>query len=182
MSTYEELVAEGYRLLHEQDVDQALDISRELQKLDALAPEGYVLEGEVMQKLNQFDHSIRLFGKALEIDPEAARVYNFRGYALMQKESAEEATRDFERAIELGDLPEAHRNLVLCQLLQEKGSEAIDYLIGRIRKDPRDVENWILMGDIMKKGGHADKARTYYEQALKMDPENEYAQRQLEED
>jgi tetratricopeptide (TPR) repeat protein len=181
MSTYEELVVNGYRMLHEQDVDQALDISRDLQQLDALATEGYVLEGEVMQKLNQFDHCVRLFSKALEIDPEAARVYNLRGYALMQKELIAEAVGDFERAIELEDLPEAHRNLVLCRVLEEKGAEAIDYLIGRIRKDPRDVENWILMGDIMKRGGQTDKARSYYEQALKMDPENEYAQRQLEE-
>ena len=34
---------------------------------------------------------------------------------------------------------------------------------------------------MIMKGGQSDKARTYYEQALNIDPENEYAQRQLEE-
>jgi|TARA_B100001093_G_C26719666_1_gene967263 Tfp pilus assembly protein PilF len=37
------------------------------------------------------------------------------------------------------------------------------------------------MGDMIMKGGQNDKARTYYEQAIKIDPDNEYAQRQLEE-
>jgi Tfp pilus assembly protein PilF len=36
------------------------------------------------------------------------------------------------------------------------------------------------MGDLMKKGGHDEKAKTYYEQALKMDPGNEYVKDLLE--
>ncbi|MDX1642086.1 MAG: tetratricopeptide repeat protein, partial [Balneolaceae bacterium] len=60
-----------------------------------------------------------------------------------------------------------------------KGQEAISYLLDRIRSQPQDVENWILMGDLMKKGGHDQKALTYYEQALKMDPENAYVKDQL---
>jgi Flp pilus assembly protein TadD len=119
--------------------------------------------------------------KALAIDPESARLYNLRGYAYLQKEALKEAREDIERAISLQDLAVAHRNLVLCMFLEEKGGEALQYLIGRIKHNPSDVENWILMGDIMKKGGDHDKARTYYEQVLKMDPDNEYAQKQLEE-
>ena len=38
------------------------------------------------------------------------------------------------------------------------------------------------MGDMIKRGGQADKAATYYEQALKIDPDNDYARRQLEEE
>ena len=55
-----------------------------------------------------------------------------------------------------------------------QGQDAITYLLDRIRTEPSDVENWILMGDLMKKGGHDAKARTYYEQAQKMDPDNDY--------
>ena len=179
--TIEEQIEEGYRLLHEDDIDHALDVSRQIQKEKPDAPEGFALEAEVMQKLNQWDPSIKALNKALALDPESARLYNLRGYAYLQKEALKEAREDIERAISLQDLAVAHRNLVLCMFLEEKGGEALQYLIGRIKQNPSDVENWILMGDIMKKGGDHDKARTYYEQVLKMDPDNEYAQKQLEE-
>jgi Tfp pilus assembly protein PilF len=35
------------------------------------------------------------------------------------------------------------------------------------------------MGDLMQRAGQEEKARTYYQQARKMDPDNEYVQKQL---
>ncbi len=178
--SFEEKHKQGYELLHEKDLDRSLDMARDLQKLNPNAPEGFTLEAEVMQKLNQWDASIKSLNKAIELDPEDGRLYNLRGYAHLNKDKPEEAHSDLEKAIALDNLPSAHRNIVLYKLMIEKGQEAIAYLLDRIRAEPRDVENWILMGDLMKKGGHDAKARTYYEQALKMDPDNEYVRKLLE--
>lgn len=178
--SFEEKHKKGYELLHEQDLDMSLDMARELQKMNPDAAEGYTLEGEIMQKLDQWEMSIKSFDKALAIEPENGRLYNLRGYSYLNMENVKESEEDLNRAINLSDLPTAHRNLVLFKLMNGDGPGAINYLIGRIKADPRDVENWILMGDLMKKGGHDEKARSYYEQALKMDPENEYARKQLE--
>ncbi len=177
--SFEETHKEGYELLHEKDLDSSLDIARKLQKMKPDAPEGYTLEAEVMQKLNQWDASIKSLNEAIEIDAESGRLYNLRGYAFLNKDELEKAKEDFGRAISLDNLPSAHRNLVLYKLMTGKGHEAITYLLDRIRTEPRDVENWILMGDLMKKGGHDEKAKTYYEQALKMDPGNEYVKELL---
>ncbi len=177
--SFEEKHKLGYELLHERDLDKSLDTARELQKTDRNAPEGYTLEGEVMQKLNQWEQSIKSFSEALERDTENARLYNLRGYSYLNNDQPEKAKEDFEKAVNLEDLPGAHRNIVLYKLMSGNGQEAIQYLLDRIRKDPRDVENWILMGDLMKKGGHEEKAKTYYEQARKMSPDNEYVKNQL---
>ena len=177
--SFEETHKEGYELLHEKDLDSSLDIARKLQKMKPDAPEGYTLEAEVMQKLNQWDASITSLNEAIEIEAESGRLYNLRGYAFLNKDELEKAKEDFDRAIALDNLPSAHRNLVLYKLMTGKGNEAITYLLDRIRTEPRDVENWILMGDLMKKGGHDEKAKTYYEQALKMDPGNEYVKELL---
>lgn len=177
--SFEETHKEGYELLHEKDLDSSLDIARKLQKMKPDAPEGYTLEAEVMQKLNQWDASIKSLNEAIETDAESGRLYNLRGYAFLNKDELEKAKEDFDRAIALDNLPSAHRNLVLYKLMTGKGQEAISYLLDRIRTEPRDVENWILMGDLMKKGGHDEKAKTYYEQALKMDPGNEYVKELL---
>ncbi len=170
----------GYQLLHDKDLDSSLDTARQLQKMKPDAPEGYTLEAEVMQKLNQWDASISSLNDAIDRDLDSGRLYNLRGYAYLNKDDLEKARQDFERAVSLDNLPSAHRNMVLYKLMTGKGNEAISYLLDRIRTDPRDVENWILMGDLMKKGGHEEKARSYYEQALKMDPDNEYVMNLLE--
>lgn len=178
--SFEEKHKEGYELLHEKDLDKSLDMARRLQSMKSDAPEGFTLEAEVMQKLNQWDSSIKSLNEAIELDGENGRLYNLRGYAFLNMDEPEKAKEDFDRAIKLDDLPGAHRNLVLYKLMSGKGKEAIQYLLDRIKAQPADVENWILMGDLMKKGGHDQKAKSYYEQANKMDPNNEYVKEQLE--
>ena len=178
---FEEKLNRGFELLRDKDIDHSLDIARELQKEDPESHEAYYLEALVMQQLNQYDMSLESITKAMKIEDTNATYYNLRGNLHMQKEDLEDAEKDFDKAIELGDLSAAHRNKVMLMLMTDRGQDAIPYLIGRIKKDPQDAENWILMGDMIKRGGQDDKARTYYEQALKINPNNEYAQRQLEE-
>ena len=179
--SFEERHKKGYELLHEKDLDESLDVARELQRINPDAPEGYTLEGEVMQKLNQWDSSVKSFSDAVERDEDNGRLFNLRGYSYLNLDKPDKAKEDLERAIALDDLPAAHRNMVLHKLMSGEGQKAIQYLLNRIRSTPKDVENWILMGDLMKKGGHEQKAKTYYEQALKMDPGNEYVKDLLDE-
>lgn len=178
---FEEQLEEGLALLHEGDYDHALDISHQLQKMEPDSVDGYHLEAMVMQKLNQWEKSIKALDKAVKYDTEKSGLYNLRGFANLQLENLEDARKDFEKAIDLDDSPAAHRNLVLYKIMSDQGNEAISYLLDRIRNNPKDVENWILMGDLMHRAGQDAKAKTYYEQAQKMDPENDYVKEQLAE-
>lgn len=177
---FEEKLNRGFELLREKEIDYALDIARELQKENEDSHEAYYLEALVMQQLNQWDVSLEAINKALELADENGMYLNLRGNLYMQKEELEKAESDFDKAIDLDDNSAAHRNKVMLMLMTNRGQEAIPYLINRIKQDPQDSENWILMGDMIKKGGQDDKARTYYEQALKIDPNNEYAKKQLD--
>jgi len=179
--TFEEQLEEGLSLLHEGDYDHALDISYQLQKMESQNADGYHLEGMVFQKLNQWEKSIEALEKAIKRNDQKSGFYNLRGFANLQLENLDEAKEDFDKAIDLDDSASAHRNLVLYKIMDDQGNEAITYLLGRIKENPKDVENWILMGDLMQRAGQGAKARTYYEQAKKMDPENEYVANQLAE-
>lgn len=176
---FEEQLEEGLSLLREEDYDHALDISHQLQKMEPESVDGYHLEAMVMQKLNQWEKSIKALDKAITKNDEKSGLYNLRGFANLQLENLEKAKKDFVKAIDLDDSPAAHRNLVLYKIMSDQGNEAITYLLDRIRKSPKDVENWILMGDLMQRAGQDAKAKTYYEQAQKMDPDNEYVKEQL---
>lgn len=178
--TYEQQLEEGMDLMREGDYDPALDISRRLQKMEPDTSDGYHLEGMVFQKLNQWEKSIEALDKAIEVEQEKSRYYNLRGFGHLQLEELDQAKKDFDKAIDLDDSPAAHRNLVLYKIMSDQGNEGIQYLLKRIKADPQDIENWILMGDLMQRAGQKKKALTYYEQANKMDPDNEYVKNQLE--
>lgn len=178
---FEEQLEEGLALLQEGDYDHALDIAHQLQKSEPEYSDGFHLEGLVFQKLNQWEKSIEALSKAIKLEKEKSGYYNLRGFASLQLENLEEAKTDFDKAIDLDDSPAAHRNLVLYKIMSDQGNEAISYLLDRIKSNPKDVENWILMGDLMQRAGQGTKAKTYYEQARKMDPSNEYVKEQLEE-
>lgn len=178
---YEDQLEEGLALLHEGDYDHALDISHRLQKMEPDTADGFHLEAMVFQKLNQWEKSIDALDTAIELEDQKSGYYNLRGFAQLQLDELEPAREDFEKAIDLDDSPAAHRNLVLYKIMSDKGNKAITYLLDRIKNNPKDVENWILMGDLMQRAGQGDKARTYYQQAQKMDPDNEYVQKQLAE-
>lgn len=178
---FEEQLEEGLSLLKEGDYDHAIDISHQLQKMEPEQADGYHLEAMVFQKLNQWEKSIKVLNTAIKLEEEHSGYYNLRGFANLQLDNLEEAQEDFEKSIDLDDSPAAHRNLVLYKIMSDKGNEAITYLLNRIKQNPKDVENWILMGDLMQRAGQAAKAKTYYQQAQKMDPENEYIQQQLAE-
>lgn len=177
---FEEKLNKGFELFHEKEIDYALDTARELQKENPESHEAFYLEALVMQQLNQYTISMEAIEKAIELDEDNAPYYNLRGNLHMQLEELKDAEKDFDKAIELNDVPAAHRNKVMLMLMTDRGQKAIPYLLERIKANPQDAENWILMGDMIQKGGQPDKARTYYEQALKIDPDNEYAKRQIE--
>lgn len=176
---YEEQLEEGMSLLDEGDFDFALDVSRRLQKMEPDTADGYHLEAMVFQKLNQWEKSIQALDTAIKLQDQKSGYYNLRGFARLQLEELNEARDDFKKAIDLDDSPAAHRNLVLYKIMNDQGNEGMTYLLKRIQDNPEDVENWILMGDLMQRAGQNTKARSYYQQAYKMEPDNEYVQKQL---
>jgi len=178
---YEDQLDEGLAVLKDEDYDHALDISHKLQKMEPNTSDGYHLEAMVFQKLNQWEKSTQALDTAVALDKEKSGYYNLRGFAKLQLDDAESAKEDFEKAIDLDDSPAAHRNLVLYMIMDDQGNEAIEYLLNRIKENPKDVENWILMGDLMQRAGQDAKAQTYYQQAQKMAPDNEYIRKQLSE-
>ncbi len=177
---FENKLKEGVELLNENKYKESLDIAKELQEQEPDEADAYRLEAMVMQKQNQWENSEEALDNAIECDDTKSNLYNLRGFARLNQEKLDEAEEDFKKAIEIDDSAAAHRNLVLHKIMNNDTNEGLTYLLQRIKEDPQDIENWILMGDLMQRAGQGDKAKSYYEQAQKMDPENEYVKKQIE--
>ncbi len=176
---YEDQLEEGLSLLREGDFDHALDIAHQLQKKEPEYADGFHLEGLVFQKLNQWEKSLEALEKAIDLEEDNSGYYNLRGFANMQLENLDQAIEDFNKAIDLDDSPAAHRNKVLYMIMNGDAPKANEYLLNRIKQNPKDVENWILMGDLLQRAGQDEKAMGFYQQARKIDPDNEYIKEQL---
>jgi Flp pilus assembly protein TadD len=177
---FEELLEKATKLIEQKEFDEALKVAKELQKEDPESADGFHVEAIAKQHQQEWEDSVYALDKAIDKSPYDAGLFNLRGFAEMSMSRYAKAEEDFNQAIELEDFEPAHRNLILLKILQDKGNEAINYLLERIKSNPKDVENWILMGDLMMRGGQEEKAKTYYAQAQKMDPENEYIKKQLD--
>ena len=169
---YNDQIQEGIRLINAGEYQASIDLAATIQKDQPDSADGYHLEAIGKQHLYEWEESIKALNKAIELAPYDAGLYSLRAFAKMSTEDLVGAEKDLNEAIQLEDFEPAHRNLVILYILRDQSQKAIDYLLNRLKTNPKDVDNWILMGDLMQRVGMEDKAQTYYDQARKLDPEN----------
>lgn len=173
---YNEKIQEGISLINSKEYDKAIELARTIQKEDPDSADGHHLEAIANQHLFRWQESVKALNKAIELAPYDASMYSLRAFAKMSNDDVSGAEADLKEAIELEDFEPAHRNMVILMIVKNQSEDAINYLIDRLQENPKDVENWILMGDLMKRVGMEDKAGTYYDQAKKLDPNHPYLQ------
>lgn len=169
---FNEKIQEAIRLINEENFDDATTLAKEIQESDPESPDGFHLEAIALQHKFEWQESIKALNKAIENAPYDASLYSVRAFAKMSMEDLIGAEKDLDEAIDLEDYEPAHRNKVILSIIKNDSEAAINYLLDRIHNNPEDFENWVLMGDLMKKVGMDEKAETYYEQAKKINPDH----------
>lgn len=153
----------GIKEIENGNFDSALVYAKKVQVEFPDSADGFHLQGLVEQFLLKWNDSILSFSLAIKQSPYNPDLYNFRGYGYMNIGEMDEAESDFKEAIELEDFEPAHRNFVLWLILSDRSDEAVDYLTTRIQTKPTDIENFLLMGDLMKNVGRDDIAQSYFD-------------------
>jgi len=170
MATYDAQLENCLQTLEKGDYDHCLQLAEELQANYPDAAEAFHVEAMAHQFRFNWKESIQALDRAIDNAPYDAALYNLRAFAKMNLSELGAADQDLTEAIELEDLEAAHRNRVLLYILQEKFDEAAQYLYDRLVANPDEVDNWIMMGDLMKRVGLEEKAETYFEEARRRDP------------
>ncbi len=172
MPSYDVQLEACLQALEQEDFDRCLQLAARLQQENPEAADPFHISAMAYQYQYEWEKSIIALDQAIENAPYDSRLFNLRAFAKMNQGDLESAEKDLREAIELEDLEAAHRNQVLLYILREQYDEAAQYLLDRITTNPDDVENWIMMGDLMKGAGHEEKAETYFEEARKRDPDH----------
>ena len=121
---------------------------------------------------SEFVALARDFDRAVEIDPNDARLRNERGATLQAAGQPDRALADFTEAIRLdGKFARARANRGLVQLVRNNLDAAIADLDEALRLAPADVDALINRGTALQLKGDLERARADYDAALRIAPD-----------
>jgi tetratricopeptide (TPR) repeat protein len=124
----------------------------------------------VQERQKKFKESEATLRRALEIDPDNATVLNNLGYFLADRgERVPEAEALIRRAVNIEPTNGSYLDSLGWVLFRQgKTQEAQKYLEMAIIYSPRSATIHDHLGDLYKKQGQADRARSKWEEALRL--------------
>ena len=134
--------------------------------------QSYVEQGVEYFETGDFEKSIEMFDKAIEIDPNNASAYFRRGECFVNMMNIENAIDDFEQAIELNPVF-AEAFVSMANVLDQTGrsEEAIDAYGQAIEIDPQLARAYHNRGLTHFKLGNLEQALQDMDNAIEIDPE-----------
>ena len=130
------------------------------------------------QKTAGAEEILSLAEKVIAINPDYFPSYIYKGKALRDLGSIQEAIECFQRAIRLSpDSPEGY--LFLADLyeahIQDPKSlgKAADLYLELLRRHPDNIDAWNNLGVLYARMGNKTKAREMWERVLKIDPRDQ---------
>ncbi len=141
--------------------------------------------GHLEEEAGRFDLALNYFKLALERQPdstEIASIYCHQGSCLMEMGETEQAIAALKKAKQHNSaLKEIHNLLGTCYYRQEDFISAIECFEKAIAIDPSSAIDYANIGSNLRKLGMKELARQWYNTALEMDPELEWARQHLAE-
>lgn len=133
-----------------------------------------------MTELGHRDHAIEVLQHALKHNPANETVLMIVGKLAQKMDMPEIAAKVFSAAIDLSPSePSYYVNLAESYRLQEKLDEAVELVKGALEIFPETASLWNIMGTLMVNQRQGELAHTFYEEALRLDPENDAIQLNL---
>jgi tetratricopeptide (TPR) repeat protein len=133
-------------------------------------------------KASRDNEKIRLYKKALELNPNNADAYNNLGIIYKKLKMYDQAFSSYKKALKIpGYLtPEhAHNNLGVLYKELERYEEAIEQFQKAITISSSFAKAWNNLGIVYKKEGMFDKAAECFQKALKLQPNYVQAEENL---
>lgn len=170
------------QLLDRNDTPQA---TRTLEKLVREYPKsvrGWTLLGWAQLKLGQVAAAEKSLSTALELDPDVARAWMYRGMICHKQEKRPQAIAFFQQAVRCKpNYLQAHFNLGMCLTEVGKHEAAIAAFQNAVRCEPLSAPAHAHLGKLLLNQGRKLEAATHLEQAVTLNPEDVASRKLLEE-
>jgi tetratricopeptide (TPR) repeat protein len=147
----------------------------------ATSPEMLVSIGDLYSVLEDYEHAVNAYKKALELNPQVPKARYKMGAALLRLDRPQAAIAPLES--ELGvtpDDPEVKYNLAYALLQTSQKERAVALLRSLIAAYPEHPQAQYQLGKVLLDDGHVPEAVAHLEIAAKLDPESDYIHYQLQ--
>ena len=120
-----------------------------------------------------FDGAITDYTRAIELDPEYAEAYNYRGFAHLNNGDIDKAIADYTKAIDIDqELTEAYKDRATAYLANSDFDNAINDYTKAIQLDPDDTNIYNYRGLAHFRSSEVDKAIDDLSRAIQLKPED----------
>jgi len=153
---------------------EALSTVDEVIKEDGKYLEARQLKGQILFGLDAIDDALSEFDRVLALDKEYTEGRNWRAFALVQLGRYDEAMIEYDRALKDLTYPtpeKIHANKGMLFRLMKKNDEAIRSLEESVRVNPSYIKGFYELGVTWSMNGDQEKARKYFENVIKLNPE-----------
>lgn len=132
-------------------------------------------EGKILYKKREYDRAIVSFTEAINLKPEIAYTYDWRGaaYQFKKEPEIEIAISDYKEAVKLNPT-KAYYHFKLADLYydQKKNEIALAELNEAIKLDPKSTDAYSKKGDVLRTIKLYDSSIICYTQVIRIDPKN----------
>jgi Tfp pilus assembly protein PilF len=173
MSTIQEALASGWKLIEAGRFAQAEQVYRDLIRANPLVTQAWYLLGAIAQLEGKPAESLPFYQQALRLAPSHVEARNNIGVALQELGRGDEAAACFRDAIRLRpEFADAHSNL--GNVLQDRGTldEAIACYRHAIRLKPDYLDAHNNLGNALRAERRAAEALECYNEALRIKPDH----------
>lgn len=130
----------------------------------------YESRAAVWHKSGQIDAALQDFTRAIQLDPQSARLLNNRGFLQLSRQQFAAALADFDAAIAIDpQYANAFNNRGLLHIAQGQHRQAVLDLNQAIQANPEYVDAYNNRGFALMQLGKWDRALADFNQALKRD-------------
>ncbi|MHA3773589.1 tetratricopeptide repeat protein [Verrucomicrobiota bacterium sgz303538] len=159
---------------------EALDTIAQAIALEPEEAEHFVLRSFILSSLNRTKEALAAARQALELEPYSSFAFTAEAQAHLQMEHWAEAELSARQALAI----DAENSLAANQLahalrLQNKVVENAEHLAGMLARDPEDAFTHANAGWTELQRGKHREAETHFREALRLDPELDYAREGL---
>jgi tetratricopeptide (TPR) repeat protein len=158
-------------LYHTGDMLKTENSSRNLVKKYPKSLIALNILGVSLLQQNKYKESIKIYSKAIEINPSYAEAYSNRGVAYMELKYFEKSTKDFEQAIRINpNYAEAYCNLGSSLKNINKPNEALNNYNLAIKINPNFADAYSNRATILIDYGEYIKAIDSCDRAININP------------
>lgn len=146
-----------------------------------LSTETLMLVAQLWSQMANYEHTVQVCRRALQLDPRLPRAHYTAGLALLRLNRSAEAEQEFRDELQLDqNNVDAQFHLAFSLLQQSKNDQAVEFLKKVLATQPDHAEANYELGKELRIEGKANESLSYLEAAVRLKPAFEPAHYQLQ--